>query len=93
MISGKKSAGNQSSQGNVLTLSPTKPRKIDLRDAHAIRRELASLYRDARNGKVGTQDATRLAYVLDLMRRAYETSVLQDRLEQYEKTINHNDKD
>lgn len=93
MSSGKESAKKQAGGGNVLTLTPTTPRKIDLRDAHAIRRELASLYRDARNGKVGTQDATRLAYVLDLMRRAYETSVLQDRLEKYEKTINHNNKD
>jgi hypothetical protein len=93
MNSGKKSAENQASKGNVPTLTPPKARRIDLRDAHAIRRELGTLYRDARNWKVGTQDATRLAYVLDMMRRAYETSVLQHRLEQYEKTINHNNED
>lgn len=93
MPSGKELAKKQAGGGNVLTLTPTNPRKIDLRDAHAIRRELASLYRDARNGKVGTQDATRLAYVLDLVRRAYEASVMQTRLEQLEKTSNHNKKD
>ncbi len=89
MSSGKESARKQAGGGNVLTLTPSKPRKIDLRDAHAIRRELAALYRDARNGKVGTQDATRLAYMLDLLRRAHETSVLQAELEQYRKLIEH----
>ncbi len=83
MAGGKVSSKRQAGEGNVLTLTP-RP-KIDLRDAHAIRRELSALYRDARNGKVGTQDATRLAYILDLVRRVYETSVLQDRLDQYEK--------
>ena len=87
MPSGKKSVGKPQGGGNVLTLSP-RP-KIDLHDGHAIRRELAALYRDARAGKVGTQDATRLAYILDLLRRAYETCVIQDRMEQIEKTIEH----
>ena len=49
------------------------------------RRELATLYRDARAGRVNTRDATRLAYILDMLRKAYETCVLQDRLEQIEK--------
>lgn len=84
MISGKKTDETQDSNRNVLSLTP-RP-KIDLRDAHAIRRELAALYRDARGGRVRTQDATRMAFILDLLRRAYETSVLQDRLEQFEKT-------
>jgi len=54
--------------------------KIDLRDAHAIRRELGSVYRDMRAGRITSQDGTRLAYVLDLMRKAYETAVLEDRV-------------
>lgn len=87
MPSGKESAGTQAGGGNVLTL-PTRP-KIDLHDGHAIRRELATLYRDARAGQVNTRDATRLAYILDMLRKAYETCVLQDRLEQIEKTIEH----
>ncbi len=87
MPSGKKSAGTQTGGGNVLTLPP-RP-KVDLHDGHAIRRELATLYRDARAGRVNTRDATRLAYILDMLRKAYETCVLQDRLEQIEKTIEH----
>ena len=70
-------------------LVPIPPPKIDLRDAHAIRRELASVYRDMRNGTIEAQDGTRLAYVLDMIRKAYETSVMQERLELMERTIAH----
>lgn len=87
MPSGKKSVEVQAGGGNVLTLPP-RP-KVDLHDGHAIRRELAALYRDARAGRVDTRDATRLAYILDMLRKAYETCVLQTRLEQIEKTIEH----
>jgi hypothetical protein len=65
---------------------PTPP-KIDLRDANAIRRELASVYRDMRGGRIETSDGTRLAYVLDLIRKAFETGQLQDRLEAVERTL------
>lgn len=58
--------------------------KIDLRDSHAIRRELGSVYRDMRNKRIDSADGTKLAYVLDLLRRSYETCVLQDRLEKLE---------
>ena len=74
-------------QGGELVLIP--PPKIDLRDAHAIRRELAAVYRDMRNGTIETQEGTRLAYVLDMIRKAYETSVMQERLELMERTIAH----
>ena len=69
-------------------LIPIPPPKIDLRDAHAIRRELAAVYRDMRSGAIEAQDGTRLAYVLDMIRKAYETAVLADRLELLERTIN-----
>lgn len=72
--------------GTVLTLTPLP--KIDLRDAHAIRRELGSVYRDMRAGRLASQDGTRLAYVLDMIRKAYETAVLAERLELLERTIN-----
>lgn len=72
--------------GTVLTLAPLP--KIDLRNAEAIRRELGSVYRDMRAGRIASQDGTRLAYVLDMIRKAYETAVLADRLELLERTIN-----
>jgi hypothetical protein len=69
-------------------LSPT-PTKIDLRDSHAIRRELGAVYRDMRSGRIETQEGTRLAYVLDMIRKAYETAILQDRIESMERTLRH----
>lgn len=74
-------------QGNPL--DPTPLPKIDLRDAHAIRREIAAVYRDMRAGRIASQDGTRLAYVLDMIRKAHETAVLQDRIELLERTIDH----
>lgn len=72
--------------GNLLSPTPT---KIDLRDSHAIRRELGAVYRDMRSGRIETQEGTRLAYVLDMIRKAYETAVLQDRIESMERTLEH----
>lgn len=66
---------------------PTPFPKIDLRDAHAIRRELAAVYRDMRAGRIEAQDGTRLAYVLDMIRKSYETGILQDRIEMLELTL------
>lgn len=80
-VSGKREPETFDEKGGGL--SPIPP-KIDLRDAHAIRRELGAVYRDMRAGRIPSQDGTRLAYVLDLMRRACETSDLQERLEALE---------
>lgn len=67
-------------------LAPTPP-KIDLRDAHALRRELAAVYRDMRAGRIETQEGTRLAYVLDLIRKAFETENIKNRIELIEQTL------
>ncbi len=68
---------------------PTPHARVDLRDAHAVRRELASLYRDMRAQVIDTQHGTRMAYVLDLIRKAHETGLLQDRLEALERILDH----
>lgn len=81
---GKRKPETFDEQGNPLTPAPPRNRKIDLRDAHAIRREMAAIYRDMRTGKIDCQDGTRQAYVLDLIRKAYETSTLQDKIDRLE---------
>jgi hypothetical protein len=68
---------------------PTPPPKIDLRDAHAIRREMASVYRDMRAGNIESQEGTRFVYVLDHIRKAYETAEMQSRIDEIERIINH----
>ena len=73
--------------GSGGTLSPPSDPKIDLRDPHAVRRELAAVYRDARAGHLDASAATRLGYLLSLLLRAFETTELQDRLEALERTI------
>lgn len=60
-------------------------RKIDLRDAHAMRRELATVYREARSGRIAPSEATKLAHLLEVLRRMYETSELEARLERLER--------
>lgn len=67
-------------------IAPT-PHKIDLHDAHAIRREMGSVYRDMRSGRLDIQVGTRLTYVLDMLRKAYETGVLQYRINVLEHTL------
>jgi hypothetical protein len=82
---GKQKPATRVQSGTTLTLTP--PAKIDLRDSEAVRRELAQVYRDARAGKIATQDATRLGFLLDLIRRAFETCELRERLELLELTL------
>lgn len=77
-MSVKREPGSDGGKGGELI--PLPPPKIDLRDSHAIRRELGSVYRDMRAGRIATSDGTKLAFVLDLLRRAVETSDLQDRI-------------
>lgn len=76
-------------QGELVSLTPT---KIDLRHAHAIRREMASVYRDMRSGSIETADGTKLAYVLDMLRKSYEAAVLEDRINEIERIIQHRNK-
>jgi len=52
-----------------------------------IRREMAAVYRDMRSGRIDCLDGTRLAYVLDLVRKSHETNVTRDRLGAIEKVM------
>lgn len=65
------------------TLSP----KIDLRDANAMRREIGTVYREMRAGKLAASDGTKLAHVLEIMRRMFETSELEARVELVERQL------
>ncbi|MCW1908502.1 MAG: hypothetical protein KIH63_004135 [Candidatus Saccharibacteria bacterium] len=72
----------QQEQGEVLSPTPSNTlSKIRLNDAETIRMEMARLYKDMRLGRIDTQDGTRLAYVLDMVRKAHETCELQRRVE------------
>ena len=77
-MSGKKEPSTFDEAGTLLA-TPTP--KIDLRNAGAIRREMGAVYRDMRAGRIEAQDGTRLIYALTAIRQAYETEVMEARLE------------
>ena len=52
-----------------------------------IRKEMAAVYRDMRCGRIDCHDGTRLAYVLDLLRKSHETTAMQERLGAVEKAM------
>lgn len=63
------------------------PMRIDLFNPTEIRREMGKVYRDMRTGKIPAQDGTRLVYVLDMIRKAYETDILLERITLIEQTL------
>lgn len=83
---GKRKPLTLTQSGDEIQPTPGKnASKIDLRDSHAIRREMAAVYRDMRRGTIETQDGTRLIYVLAELRKAYETCILDERINLLEK--------
>ena len=45
---------------------------------------MAKLYREARSGIIGTQDATKLTWCLQAVAKVIETSDIEQRIEQLE---------
>lgn len=64
--------------------APTPRLRIPLRTANDVQRELARLYRQAKAGQIPTQDASRLAYILNLLRQSIETGDLEARIQALE---------
>lgn len=85
-----KSTTSPALDGELLPPTPRRSRavlavpRIRLSTAADIRRELARLYREARAKRLDPQDATRMAYLLDVLRKAIETDVLRTRIEALE---------
>lgn len=62
-------------------LTPTPPPRVGRLDSiMAIRRELARVYKDARQGRLATADASRLGFLLGLLAKIIEGSALEQRL-------------
>lgn len=62
----------------VMTIPRTPPLKLD--SLRSIRDELGRVYRQARVGKLDTQDGTRLVYMLDKLRDLVIVIELEERL-------------
>ena len=52
-----------------------------------LRREAVRLYKDCRQGRLAAGDASKLAHVLDLVRRLVEAGDVERRLEQLEEAV------
>ena len=60
--------------------------RINLSTTEDIRREMGRVYREARNKKLPTNEATRLTYILTQILRATEVYLLEQRLSALELT-------
>jgi hypothetical protein len=74
--------------GKVDTLPRSDRRLATVRD---VRVALAGLYRDARCGKIDTQDATRLGYLLNLIRVCIADGEMEARIAALENHIEANE--
>lgn len=68
------------------TCTPTPP-KIKLNALEDVRREMASVYREARGGRMDTSEAGRLAYILSSIGKLIEATEIEKRLEQLERKL------
>jgi hypothetical protein len=66
--------------GATQSVIPT-PLKIDLATPLDVRREMAKVYRDMKEGRIDPGDGTKLVYVLVQIGNQFETQQLNDRVE------------
>jgi hypothetical protein len=66
--------------------TPT-PSKIKLNALEDVRREMASVYREARAGRMDASEAGRLAYILTGIGKLIEATEIEKRLSQMERTL------
>lgn len=66
------------------TCTPTPP-KIKLNELEDVRREMARVYREARDGKMDASEAGRFAYILSSIGKLIEATDIEKRLLQMER--------
>jgi len=65
--------------------APTSPPRVGrLTNLRAVRRELARVYVDARQGRIDPRDAARLAFVLSAMAKTLESELIERRIDALE---------
>ena len=72
----------------LLVFAPTpRPRRPVLQTLPDVRREMARVYREMRRGRIETQDATRMTYVLSQIAKIIQTAELDARIEAVERAL------
>ena len=74
--------------GNELAPFPLPPRVGRLDSLRNVRRELARLYTDARQGRIQTGDASRLAFILATLAKLIEQDDVEQRVALLEDALN-----
>ena len=74
--------------GQPVPTPPAAAKSISLHSLEALKREMGKVYRDMRQGRIDTQDGTRLVYVLSQMAKVHEIAVLEKRLTDLERLAN-----
>jgi hypothetical protein len=70
---------------SALRVFPTpSSRRVDLANIDDVRREMAKVYREMKEGKIQSQDGTRFVYVLAQIGKLIEASSLAHRIEALE---------
>jgi len=67
-------------EGELIPVEPI-PKQIKLVTVMDCKREMARVYRDARQGRIDIQDGTRLVYMLSQIGKLVESSEFEKRLE------------
>jgi hypothetical protein len=67
-------------EAEEVTTPSLRTRRTRLGTVDDVRLELARVYRDMRNRRISMADGTKLAYVLGLLAKVTETSLLEQRL-------------
>lgn len=87
-MSATKSPKTRTKSGEILTARGC---KIKLHSAEEIRAEMARVYREARTGRLASDQATRLVYILGQIAKVHELGIIESRftaLEQIAKVDN-----
>jgi len=72
----------------TLALVPTPRRRGPvLETLPDVRREMARVYRQMRHGRIDTQDATRMTYVLTQIAKIIQTTELEARIDAVERAL------
>ena len=72
----------------VVTLIPSPRRRGPVLESLTdVRREMARVYRNMRHGRIDTQDATRMTYVLSQIAKIIQTAELEARVAAVERAL------
>ena len=72
----------------VVTLLPSPRRRGPVLESLTdVRREMARVYRNMRHGRIDTQDATRMTYVLSQIAKIIQTAELEARVAAVERAL------